>query len=186
MIEWVAENQDWVLSGLGAGLVLGVGGWVLSRLFKRQPKAQKQEQKGGDGAQQVQVGEARDVTVQFGEKTDNTSSQWSYSEEVATALEQADAKAVTLLEGSCSVSEVIEWLDDTEALLNSKLPREEAYGFASLTARPALDSDHDWSRKVLGERRQKLRRIIMRYLQAMRKEEGGGYDPNFPEGSPDE
>lgn len=66
MMEWLAQNQDWVFGGIGTAIVLGVGGWMLKGLFKRGGKGQQQKQEGGDEAQQVQVGEARDVTVIFG------------------------------------------------------------------------------------------------------------------------
>jgi len=72
MTEWFAQNPwaQWVFGGLGTAIVVGVGGWMF-KLFEKQKKERKQEQKGRDTAQQVQVGEARDVTVQFNPKNDD-------------------------------------------------------------------------------------------------------------------
>ena len=71
MMEWLAQNQNWVFGGFGTAFVLGVGGWMLKGLFKRGGKGQQLKQEGGDEAQQVQVGEARDVTVNFGGAEDD-------------------------------------------------------------------------------------------------------------------
>ena len=68
MTAWFAQNlwAQWVFSGLGTAFVIGVGGWMFKRLFERRKKPPKQKQEGQDAAQQVQVGEARDLTVHFG------------------------------------------------------------------------------------------------------------------------
>ena len=76
------------------------------------------------------------------------------------------------------MGDVIEWLEDTEALLSGELPPEESYDFTTCTAKPTLESDRDWCRLVLGEKRQNLLQIFMRYSNVLRSEGGGGYDHN--------
>jgi hypothetical protein len=49
-MEWIAENKDWLFSGVAIALPLAIIGWIFSS------RKNKQVQKGGDNSTNLQVG----------------------------------------------------------------------------------------------------------------------------------
>ncbi|WP_152484737.1 hypothetical protein [Halomonas sp. THAF5a] len=49
-MEWIAENKDWLFSGVAIAIPLAIIGWLISSRRK------KQTQKGGDNSTNIQVG----------------------------------------------------------------------------------------------------------------------------------
>jgi len=49
-MEWIAENQDWLFSGIAVAIPLAIIGWFISS------RKNKQIQKGGDNSTNIQVG----------------------------------------------------------------------------------------------------------------------------------
>jgi len=49
-MEWIAENKDWLFSGVAIALPLAIIGWIISS------RKNKQVQKGGDNSTNIQVG----------------------------------------------------------------------------------------------------------------------------------
>lgn len=49
-MEWIAENKDWLFSGVAIALPLAIVGWLTSS------RKNKQVQKGGDHSTNIQAG----------------------------------------------------------------------------------------------------------------------------------
>lgn len=49
-MEWIAENRDWLFSGVAIALPLATIGWFISS------SKHKQTQKGGDNSTNIQAG----------------------------------------------------------------------------------------------------------------------------------
>ena len=49
-MEWLAENKDWLFSGVAIALPLAIVGWFISS------RKNRQSQKGGDNSTNIQVG----------------------------------------------------------------------------------------------------------------------------------
>lgn len=49
-MEWIAENKDWLFSGVAIALPLAIAGWFISS------RKNKQIQKSGDNSTNIQVG----------------------------------------------------------------------------------------------------------------------------------
>ena len=52
MIDWLIANKEWVLSGIGIALPIAIISWI----FIRKSKNQKQIQKSGKNSINIQVG----------------------------------------------------------------------------------------------------------------------------------
>tara|TARA_A200000113_G_scaffold191485_1_gene180231 strand:+ start:316 stop:501 length:186 start_codon:yes stop_codon:yes gene_type:complete len=49
-MEWIAENKDWLFSGIAIALPLAIVGWFISS------RKNRQSQKGGNNSTNIQVG----------------------------------------------------------------------------------------------------------------------------------
>ncbi|WP_299267955.1 hypothetical protein [uncultured Psychrosphaera sp.] len=49
-MEWIAENKDWLFSGVAIAIPIAIIGWFISS------RRNKQVQKGGDNSTNIQVG----------------------------------------------------------------------------------------------------------------------------------
>jgi hypothetical protein len=49
-MEWIAENKDWLFSGVAIAIPIAIIGWLISS------RRNKQVQKGGDNSTNIQVG----------------------------------------------------------------------------------------------------------------------------------
>ncbi|MGX9418162.1 hypothetical protein ACWU4D_12500 [Vibrio sp. WJH972] len=49
-MEWIADNKDWLFSGIAIAIPLAIIGWFISS------RKNKQIQKGGDNSTNIQVG----------------------------------------------------------------------------------------------------------------------------------
>lgn len=49
-MEWIVENKEWLFSGIAIAIPLAIIGWIISK------KGNKQNQKGGNGSTNIQVG----------------------------------------------------------------------------------------------------------------------------------
>lgn len=49
-MEWIAENKDWLFSGVAISIPLAIIGWLISS------RRNKQVQKGGNNSKNIQVG----------------------------------------------------------------------------------------------------------------------------------
>jgi len=49
-MNWIAENKDWLFSGVAIAIPIAIIGWLISS------RKNKQVQKGGDNSTNIQVG----------------------------------------------------------------------------------------------------------------------------------
>lgn len=63
-MNWISENREWLFSGLGGAVVMGIAGFLFKR--KRDKVELSQSIKTGDNSTNIQGG--NDVNVTIGDK----------------------------------------------------------------------------------------------------------------------
>lgn len=58
MLTWIADNREWIFSGIGVAALSGLGAWIFSvrRQSRTESEAINQNQRGGSQSTNVQIG----------------------------------------------------------------------------------------------------------------------------------